>query len=95
MFEPLIIVFVSFGLVLVIYSILNVFKALKFLRFPKYFVPIGFGFIGGTMLSLGILFLYLAGALDEYGWIILIYPFVGGLVGIYAIYLFRRKLRAS
>lgn len=95
MFESLIILFLSFGLVLVIYSVLNVFKALEFLRYPKLLMPMGLGFIGGTILSVGILFLYLTGVLDEHGWIIFIYPCVSGLLSIRAVYILRRKLRAG
>lgn len=95
MLEPLIILFISIGFLIAAYSIRNVFNAMKFLRFSTLWQTIGLGFIGGTILSLGILFLYLGGSLDEYGWIIFIYPFVGGLLGIRAVYILRRKLRAS
>ncbi len=95
MFEPLIFLFVSFGLVFVIYSVLSIYKALNFLRFPKLLMPIGLGFIGGTLLSVGILFLHLGGVLDKYGWIIFIYPCVVGPLSILAVYSLRRKLHAS
>ncbi len=95
MFDLLIILFISIGVLIAAYSIRNVFNAMKFLRFPALWLTIGSGFIGGTILSVGILFLYLGGVLDEYGWIVFIYPPVGGPLSIRAIYILRRKLRAG
>lgn len=95
MFNLLVILFISFGLLLAAYSILNVFKSLKFFRFPKLLLPIGLCFIGSTILSVGILFLYLGGILDEFGWIIFIYPSIVGPLSIYVVYIFGRKLHAS
>lgn len=95
MFNLLVILFISFGLLLAAYSIYNVFNAMKFLRFAILWQTAGFGFIGGTILSIGILFMYLSGILDEYGWIIFIYPSIIGLLAIRAVYTLRRKLRAS
>ena len=95
MFDLLIILFISSGILVAAYSIRNVFNAMKFLRFPMLWRTIGLSFIGGTMLSVGILLLYLGGGLEEYGWIIFIYPSISGVLSIRAIYILRRKLRAS
>ena len=95
MFDLLIILFISFGVLIAIYSIRNVFNAMKLLRFPMIWRAMGLGFIGGTILSLGILFLYLGGILDEYGWIIFIYPFINGPLFVCVVYILRRKLHAG
>ena len=95
MFNLLVTFFICVGLLLAIYSIYNVFNAMKFLRFQTLWRNAGFGFIGGTILSIGILFMYLGGILSEYGWIIFIYPSITGPLSIRAIYILRRKLRAS
>jgi len=95
MFDILIILFISIGFLIAAYSIRYVFNAMKFLRFPVLWRTIGLGFIGGTIISVGILFLYLSGVLDEYGWIIFIYPSIGGVLTIRAVYILRRKLLAS
>jgi len=95
MYDVLIILFISIGFLIAAYSIRNVVNAMKFLRFPVLWRSIGIGFIGGTILSLGILFLYLSGVLDEYGWAIFIYPSIGGVLTIRAIYTLTRKSHAS
>ncbi len=95
MFDLLVILFISFGFLVAAYSSLKILNALKLLRFPKLLLPIGLGFIGGTILSVGILFLYLGGTLDEYGWIIFIYPSIGGALSICVVYILRRKLHVG
>lgn len=95
MFEPLIILFISIGFLIATYSVRNVVNAMKFLRFPVLWRTIGLGFIGGTIISVGILLLYLGGGLEEHGWIILIYPSIGGILSIRAIYILKRKLHAG
>ncbi len=93
--DILIILFICIGFLISTYSISNVIKAMKFLRFPMFWRTIGSGFVGGTILSIGILFLYLGGGLEEHGWIILIYPCVTGALSIRAIYILKRKLHAG
>ncbi|MBA7639059.1 hypothetical protein ES703_46715 [subsurface metagenome] len=95
MFDILIILFISIGFTIAAYSIRNVVNAMKFLRFPVLWRTMGLGFIGGTILSIGILFLYLGGVLDEYGWIIFIYPSIIGVLSIRAVYTLARKLHAG
>lgn len=95
MYDLLIILFISIGFLIAAYSIRNVFNAMKFLRFPVLWRSIGIGFIGGTIISVGILFLYLGGVLDEYGWVILIYPSIGGVLALRAVYTLTRKSHAS
>ncbi|MBA7502244.1 hypothetical protein ES706_00828 [subsurface metagenome] len=95
MFDILIILFISIGFTITAYSIRNVVNAMKFLRFPVLWRTMGLGFIGGTILSIGILFLYLGGVLDEYGWIIFIYPSIIGVLSIHAVYTLTRKLHAG
>ena len=95
MFDLLIILFISIGVLIAAYSIRNVINAMEFLRFPMLWRIMGAGFIGSTILSIGILFLYLGEGLDEYGWIVFIYPSITGILGIRAIYVLRRKLYAS
>lgn len=95
MYDVLIILFISIGFLIAAYSIRNVFNAMKFLRFPVLWRSIGIGFIGGTIISVGILFLYLGGVLDEYGWVIFIYPSIGGVLIIRTVYTLTRKSHAS
>lgn len=95
MFNLSVTFFICVGLLLAIYSIYNVVNAMKFFRFQTLWRNAGFGFIGGTILSVGILFMYLSGILSEYGWIIFIYPSITGSLSIRAIYILRRKLCAS
>lgn len=95
MFDILIILFISIGFLIAAYSIRNVFNAMKFLRFPVLWRSIGIGFIGGTIISIGILFLYLGGVLDEYGWVIFIYPSIGGVLVLRAVYTLTRKSHVS
>jgi hypothetical protein len=95
MFDLLIIFFICVGLLLASYSIYNILNAMKFLRFGILWLNAGVGFIGGTILSIAILFMYLSGILNEYGWIIFIYPSITGPLSIRTIYILRRKLRAG
>lgn len=95
MFDLFVILFICFGFLLAAYSSHNVFNAMKSLRFPTLWKTMGLGFIGGTIFSISILFLYLGGFLDEFGWVVFIHPSIGGPLTIRAIYILRRELRAS
>jgi len=95
MFDILIILFISIGFVIAAYSIRNVANAMKFLRYPVLWRTIGIGFIGGTIISVGILFLYLGKSLDEYGWVVFIYPSITGVLSIRAVYILKRKLHVG
>ena len=95
MFDLLVILFISFGLLLAAYSIRNVFKAMKFLRFSMLWQTLGLGFIASITVAVGILFLYLGGILNEYGWVIFICPSIVGALFIRAVYILRRRLHAG
>lgn len=95
MFDILIILFISIGFVIAAYSIRNVANAMRFLRYPVLWRTIGIGFIGGTIFSLAILFLYMGEGLDEYGWVFFIYPSIAGALSIRAVYILKGKLHAG
>ena len=91
--EHLILLIILFGTVLSTIGVIYVLRALKFLRFPKFWRTHGAIFLTAIITFWTMVLLYFLKLLRDWGWIFLVYFIITGLLATQITLKLRRKFR--